>query len=97
MDAFDWLDAQGTKEAHAVRDEIAALRKDAERYRYLRDNDVRHFWPPVHGSLWVVQYHQPPGQRAIPETRTAGYRDDLDATIDAAMAIGRRNVAVGAA
>ena len=37
MDAFDWLDAQGTKEAHAARDELAALRKDAERYREQRD------------------------------------------------------------
>lgn len=89
-DALDYLTGMTQQQA-------AALRKDAERYRYLRDNDKQHFWPPVHGSLWVVQYHQPPGQRVMPETRGVGYREDLDATIDAAMALGRRSVAVGAA
>lgn len=67
----------------------APLVRDAARYRFLRDNDKRHFWPPVHGSMWVVIYHQPPGAHVMPETRGAGYGAELDATVDAAMALAR--------
>lgn len=68
----------------AMEAELVAARRDAERYRWIRANDTRASWPPVHGSMWVVQYHQPPGYHVMPEVRGAGYGTELDAAIDRA-------------
>lgn len=80
-----WLAWQAARSA----DTSGAPVGDAERYRLLRDNNKRHFWPPVHGSMWVVVYHQPPGAHVMPEMRGAGYGQDLDAAVDAAIATAR--------
>jgi hypothetical protein len=69
------------------------VERDAVRYRYLRDraNETMPQWPKDK-SCWVVQYHHPQG--TIPELKSAGMGDELDRTIDSAIAMaqGEKNV-----
>jgi len=83
MDAFDWLDAQGTKEAHAARDELAALRKDAERLNWLERQHLEEL------SMRLVVDAERDGQYCVcGDSNTPGYGPTLRAAIDEAMVVG---------
>ncbi len=63
--------ATAEQERDHLRAEIEALRKEAERYRWLRDKQT---------FIWLIQDWFPKG----------GEMTDVDAEIDAAMALGGR-------
>lgn len=64
-------------------EEMQALRRDAERYRFLRDEDVG--YEPFHGMLYVVQYVNP--STDIPYAKPVGAGVDLDTAIDHARGV----------
>ena len=64
--------------------EIDALRKDAERYRWLRERDV---WTTAYGGVrWCMEVRQAQETVRLPFI-TANYGTHLDAAIDAAIAL----------
>jgi len=66
----------------------AALEQAAKletRYKHLRDDPKNSEIYPQHGMVWVSTYHHPKG--TIPELKHAGYGEELDRNIDAAIAI----------
>ena len=76
-DAAERLDPAGWAKSKAAQVELAALRKDAERYRWLRDRAVREAGPVPYCVIGTCP------SDAVPEEGAA-----LDAAIDAAMAVG---------
>ena len=70
------------RERDKLKAELAATRKDAERYRWLRDQ----LWAQSIGNRGlsnVGRYYLPITWPAEPDKRNAG--DNMDAVIDAAM------------
>jgi hypothetical protein len=61
---------------------FAADMRDAERYRWLRNQSFAPGTCAVHGSVWVVRRWAPKG--AIPDLMSAGFGAELDASVDAA-------------
>lgn len=57
-------------------------RKDAERYRFLRDSPIDTSPFTLNGSVWVVQYVHAPG--TIPALISTGKGQALDLSVDAA-------------
>lgn len=77
--------AQWAADLRAVRDEIAGLRKDAERYRWMCSNNFdRHGVTQIHTWLQTWEPHSKTGEPTEWTRRIRG--GTLDAAIDAAMA-----------